>query len=335
MSEELNRPTGTPNNPPPRPAFLSTPAQPAPGSRPPGRKSNTSWIPWVLIVILGGAVIYLLQRGNKQEDNIDNLTVENVRVDSSYNSVNTEYQAALARLDDLVSKNDQMAKEINDKGGEIARLRGEIDRTLSKSNKTAADYAQAKRLIDELNRKVRGYEERIAELEGENAELTTKNTGLARERDSTVTENVGLQQKVKLGAVLHASNIRLVPIDLRRGGNKEKETTRARRVDMIRIYFDIDENRVAESGAKDLYLRIINPDGRLITSAAIGSGVTTGANGENVEYTLQKQVQLTQNERAKDVVVDWNQSDDYQRGTYQIELYNEGYQIGAGSVTLR
>lgn len=338
MSEELNRPVTGPNDPPPpppRPAFLSTPAQPAPGSKPPQRKGGMSWLPWVIVLLLGGVVVYLLQNKNKLEDTNDEVMAENVRVDSSYNSVNTEYQAALARLDDLVSKNDVMAKEINDKDGEISRLRGEIDRTLSKSNKTAADYAKAQRLIAELNRKVRGYEERIAELEGENAELTTRNTGLARERDSTVTENVGLQQKVKLGAVLHASNIRLIPIDLRRGGRKEKETTKARRVDLLRIYFDIDENRVAENGPKDVYVRIVGPDGNLVSNAAIGSGVTTGANGESISYSLQKQVMLTQNERVRDVVVDWNQSTDYQRGTYAIEIYNEGYRIGQGSVTLR
>jgi hypothetical protein len=40
-----------------------------------------------------------------------------------------------------------------------------------------------------------------------------------------------LEEKVKLGSVLHASNIRMVPIDLRRRGTKERETERARRVD--------------------------------------------------------------------------------------------------------
>ncbi len=333
MSEELNYgPQGT-NDPPQRSTFTPPPTPAA--APPPKRRNPFAWIPWVIILALGGIVIYLLQNKGKIEDQKEELLVENTRVDSSYNAVNTEYQASLARIDNLISQNEGMARELEDRNGEVARLKTEINRTLNKSNKTAADYEKARQLIKQLNSKVRGYEERIAELEAQNAELATANTTVSRERDSTLTENTGLQQKVRLGAVLHASNIRMIPIDLRRGGSKEKETTKARRVDLLRILFDIDENRVAESGPKDLYVKIIDPDGNLISNAAIGSGVTTGAGGERIDYTLQKQVMLTQNERARDVNIDWSRQEDYRRGTYRIYIYNEGYPIGSGSVALR
>lgn len=194
---------------------------------------------------------------------------------------------------------------------------------------------KARELIAKLNTRVSSYESRIAELEGQNQELTTQNSTLNEENTRMTGENTDLSQKVKLGAVLHASNIRLEAINLKRGGKKEVETSKAKRTDMLRVKFDIDENRIAENGGKEIFLKITAPDGRLLSNAAYGSGVTTMDDGQQLSYTLSKNVNLTTNTPVRDVVVDWNQDSDYQRGTYAIELYNGGFRIGGGSVVLK
>src|SRR5690606_6986722 len=134
-------------------------------------------------------------------------------------------------------------------------------------NATEADLKKARKLIASLDDKTKEYQERIAVLETENTDLSNKNTVLATERDSTVTQNIALK---KVGSVLHASNIRMIPVDLRKGGKKESETSKAKRTDLLRITFDIDENRIAESGNKDIYLRITGPDGTVLSNAAYG-----------------------------------------------------------------
>jgi len=133
---------------------------------------------------------------------------------------------------------------------------------------------------------------------------------------------------------LHASNIRLEPIHLKRGGKKEKETSKARKVDVLRIMFDIDENRIAENGTKELDVRIVDPNGSLLSNAAYGSGTTTASDGSSMNYTIMKQVALETNKPVKDVTVDWHQDSDYKKGQYQIEIYNGGDKIGSGNVTL-
>src|SRR5690606_28741633 len=198
------------------------------------------------------------------------------------------------RLDQLVTKNAEMDSMINNRDGEIAHLKKQIQDIITKSNASESDLKKARSLIATLNAKVKSYEERIAELEGENSRLSNLNEVVAQERDSAVTENIGLQQKVRMGRVLHASNIRLEPIDLRKNGRKEVGTSKAKRTDSFRVTFDIDDNRIAEDGVKDLYLRIICPDGNLLSNAAYGSGVTTTYEGQPLNYTLMKQVRLRQ-----------------------------------------
>lgn len=313
--------------------FNSQETNPQPQYQPPKRNSNTIYL--VIIGVLLVTCIYLFMSRNTVVQEKETAEMQFASSDSSRRAVEGEYSAALARLDELVSKNAQMDSMLNDRNSEVAKLKSQIDAIVRNKNATAADLGKAKRLISSLNSRVKTYEERIAELEHENSDLTNKNATLSSERDSAVTENAGLQQKAKLGAVLHASNIRMTPIDLRRGGKKEKETSRAGRVDIMRIMFDIDENRVAESGKKEIFLRITGPDGNVLSNAAYGSGVTSGADGSSINYTLLKQIDLVQNQPVKDLTIDWKQDSEYKAGSYNIEIYNDGYKVGSGRVTLK
>jgi len=341
MSQEWNNPTGS--NPQQQPQPQSTPAQPAStyqpqsaGTPPAGKpKRNNTWIYAGIIALLIGTNVYLFMNKNKISEQRQTAIVERDSAVTSRDALSTEYQAAIARLDQLNTTNAQLNNEIKDKDGSLQKLRDQLQVIMSKQRRTAQDNAKAKALIAQLNSKVESYESRIAALEGENRELTTQNTTLAEEKNQIVTENTGLQQKVKLGAVLHASNIRMEAINLRRNGTKETGTSKAKKTDMLRVIFDIDENRIAESGSKELLLRITAPDGRLLSNAAYGSGVTTTEDGQQLSYTLAKPISLTTNTPVKNVSVDWNQDSDYQRGTYAIDIYNGGFRIGGGSVTLK
>ena len=300
--------------------------------QPPKRNNTVIFI--IIIAVLLGINIYLFTSRNKVSQQRDEAYTQLDTVTVDRDNVKSEYDAALARLDLLVGKNAQLDSMVTNKESEINRLRSQIQGILSNSRATAADYSRARALVGQLNSKVKTYEERIAELEQDNTRLNKYNQTLSEERDSTVTKNIALSQKVRLGSVLHASNIRMVPIDLKRNGKKEKETSKASRVDIFRITFDIDENRIAEDGVKDLYIRIIGPGGSLLSNAAYGSGVTNTSDGQTLNYTMAKQASLQQGVPVKDIVVDWHQDSDYERGTYKIEIYNEGYKVGSGSIDL-
>lgn len=338
MSQEWNNETE--NNPgnisrqPSQPASTYKPQTTSntPAGRP---QSNNTWIFLGIIAVLVGACIYLFMSRRNTIQEVVTVTGQRDSAVSTRETLNTEYQAAIARLDQLNTTNSQLNNEIKDKDGELQKMREQLQGIMSKERRSESDNAKAKALIARLNSKVASYESRIAALEGENRKLTSDNATLTETNNQVTAENEGLQQKVKLGAVLHASNIRMEAINLRRGGSKESQTSKARKADLLRVIFDIDENRIAESGNKEVFLRITGPDGRLLSNAAYGSGVTSLEDGQQLSYTLTKQIALTTNTPVKDIVVDWNQDSDYQRGTYAIDIYNSGLRIGGGSVTLR
>lgn len=315
MSQEMNQSTTNPSNQPQTP-----------------KKDNSKMVLIIIIVLLLISNIYFIVSRNNVEGERDTARAEYNAADSSRIAVESDYNAALARLDELVTDNAEIQQELGDKNSEIAKLKREIDKIVKNKNATASELGKAKRLINELNGKVQGYEERIAALETDNQRLGQENTTLAGQRDSIDAERQNLQ---KLGSVLHVSNIRMTPMDIRRGGKKVNETSKAKRVDVMRITFDIDENRVKETAVTEFYLRITSPEGAVLSNAAYGSGVTTLDDGQSVNYTLSKMIEVPKNTNVKDVVVDWNQDSDYKRGEYKIEIYQGGFKVGSGNVTLR
>lgn len=295
-------------------------------------KKDYSKVYWAIIVVLLISNIYFIATNKKVKDQRDQVQAQFDISDSSRKAVESDYSAALVRLDELMSKNSTMEGELSNKDGEIAKLKRQIDGIIKNKNATAAELGKAKRLIGILNGKVQTYEERIAALESDNEKLGVERDILVKERDELDAERETL---AKLGSILHVSNIRMMPIDIKRGGKKITETQRARRVDVLRIMFDIDENRIKETSVTEFYLRIKGPDGNVLSNAAYGSGVTTLDDGQSINYTLSKLIEVEKATPVDDVVVDWNQDSDYKKGDYRIEIFQGGFKVGSGNVTLK
>ena len=298
-------------------------------------RKNRPIIYWVIIVLLVCACLVMFVRNNKMAS--ENAAVQkhlmaqidSVKTDRA--SLQSDFDAASAKIDQLVSQNSKLDSNLQKDKSEILALQNKIRSIMGNSSASKEDLKKARALITDLTDKTTHYEARIAELEKENTMLTNKNIVLGRERDSTVTQNIAIK---RIASVLHASNMRMEPLHIRKNGH-EKETSKAKKVDVLRIMFDIDENRVAESGPKKVYLRLVAPDGAVLSSSANGSGMMTNAKGDQISYSLMKEINLVKEQPVKDVSVDWHQDGNYDKGVYLIEIFSEGYKVGSGNVTLK
>ncbi|MGN6568591.1 MAG: hypothetical protein ACTHJ0_11590 [Flavipsychrobacter sp.] len=78
---------------------------------------------------------------------------------------------------------------------------------------------------------------------------------------------------------------------------------------------------------------ITEPDGQILPSAS--QQTMTSSDGRTISYSILKQISLTKGEPVKDLHADWHQTTKYAKGTYQIAIYNGGYVIGSGRVSLK
>lgn len=308
-------------------------------SQPP--KDNRKLIYGILIAALLGTWGYIVYDKNQSKQKIETLQTQYTSVDSARSVVEQEYNGVLARMDSLTGSNTQLQGQLAERKAEIDKLKQNIKSELSKKN---ADLSRARSMIAELNGKLNDLVAQIDELKKENQQLTTNNQQLTAERDTLTVQKTQLAQDLEstqtqkaqitdVASTLHASNINIAAINVK-GSGKEVSTSTAKRADLLRISFDLDENRIAPSGEKELYVVVTGPDGKPITIPSGGSGTfQTREEGEKV-YTTKLDVQYEQGKRTP-VSFDWKQDSRYQTGDYKIEIYHNGYKIGEGTKTLK
>ena len=310
---------------------FNTPAPGSSGSEKP--RSRNGLIYGILIAALAGTWIYMLYDKNKTNETIVQQGTQIDSISSSRDALQQEYNAANARLDDLISQNSRMDSLVKTKDKELADVKARIQSILTNKNATQAELAEARRLIEQLKTNIAGYQETIERLEGEKLVLAGERDVARKERDSVGVVKDSLNKEVSLGSVLHASNIKLQPIQVKRNG-KEVETSKAKRADMMRVIFDLDENRIAATGDKEIYVAITAPDGSPLAVEALGSGRFSLEDGTEKLYTAKKTVAYVKGEKQT-VSMDWKQNSDFKPGDYSVEIYHNGFRIGQGKVNLR
>jgi predicted nucleic acid-binding Zn-ribbon protein len=306
-------------------------------------KDNRKLIYGILIAALLLTWAYIFYDKSKTNEKVVYLETKISNVDSAKNAIEQEFLSVSAKADSLTNQNLQLQGDLADKNADIQKLKQDIGGILKKKNATAAELASAKQKIGELNGKIDGLFAEIEKLKGENlqlnnanqqlnsekTQLTTEKQGLESNLNSTKAEKKQLEEKVDVASTLHASNIAITAIKVK-GSGKETETNTAKRADLIRISFNIDENRVTPSGTKDIYVVVTGSDGKIITE---GASFNTREEGSK-QYTSKVSVNYEQN-RIIPVSFDWKQTDRYKEGDYKIEIYNNGFKIGQGVKTLK
>jgi hypothetical protein len=222
---------------------------------------------------------------------------------------------------------------------DISQKKARIQELLSKVNATQEELAQAKTLINSLNGDIEGFKTKIETLQGEKLVLKQEKDIVTNQRDQVIREYDSANEVIRakeaiidVGSTLHASNFSIRGINVSSG--KEKETTTAKRVDKLRISFDIDENRLAQSGAKNIYVCITGPTGQAIANMESGSGNFNTRDGEEKIFTQRVDFNYTQGQRQT-LSFDWSQNSSFATGNYRIEIYHNGFKIGEGTRTLK
>jgi hypothetical protein len=297
--------------------------------------NNRNILTGILIVALLATWGYIIYDKNKTKQEKQDLTAQIVNSDSSKNELQRELNDAALRLDNLKTSNVRADSLLKTKDKDIEALKSRVQTILNNKNATAAQLAEARRLIAELKGNIETYTAQIDSLKTQNVQLTEEKRQVTEERDVVKknydSANQVIKQKedvIDVGSTLHASNFSIIGIKEKSGG-KEKETTTAKRVDKLKISFDIDENRITQSGPKDIYVSITSPDGKPVVVEALGSGTFTTRDGAQLPFTKKVQINYVQGQKQP-VTVEWTQNSSFQTGNYKIEIYNNGFKIGEG-----
>jgi hypothetical protein len=109
----------------------------------------------------------------------------------------------------------------------------------------------------------------------------------------------------------------------------------AKRTHKLTICFDVLDNKIAQAGEKNVYLKITEPGGKAVGNKSTGSASFKTASGEEVMYASMATINYTG--AKQNVCMDYEEQQDkmFPPGTYMLEVYIDGNLSGAGSAVLR
>ena len=303
------------------------------------RKNFKNLIIGVLAVALVGTGSFLIVDKNKSGETIQQQQTEIATVSDQKSDVQKSFDASLARLDSMSTVNSSLQGKLTVSNKEIAKTKNEIRSILNKKNATAAELSKARNLIASLNDKITGMEQQVAQLTQDNQTLTQDKVVLTQDKEklsqdltTTTATKDSLVQKVDVASTLNASNIAITPVDVRHNG-KEKVTAIAKHVNKLVISFDVN-NRIAAPGSTDVFVCVIGPDGKPISTQALNSGTfTTREEGEKA-FTAKLPVDI-ETAKKKNVEFSFSPGDNFQQGNYTIQIYQNGFLIGEGTRELK
>jgi hypothetical protein len=254
------------------------------------------------------------------------------------------------------SQIDSMSRELNLKIEEVKKLGGDVSSyQLIKANLEADKrqlLTQKNVDIKSFDIKIKNYQSILAQkdvdiqkLKDENGLLTTQNqslnsenTGLKSEKQKLAdsinivsTKNKELTDKVTKAAALRAETINVYAISTR-GKEREGGAYKAKKLDKIRISFHLVDNPLTKQEDKEIFIRVLEPSGTIISDMAAGSGIFS-YNGQDIIYTVKKRDFYTNSHQLVEVV--YSRGQEYKQGKYSIELYCEGYKIGQGTFDVK
>jgi hypothetical protein len=290
-------------------------------------KKQGKIILWILAIIVAGLVVWIVVQRISMTKMEDALEAEKVALEQEldslmleHNNIKTIYGTlsdSLAAKDSIIRANATEIRKLLNTQYEYYKIRKKMARLQT----VAQGYVHQLDSLYTVNRELKEENERIREVvrseRGRNQEL--------------IKDKEELTQKMSEAAVLQAYGITTTAYKLTR--KKETETNKANRTDKLKICFTLAENPLIESGTKIIYIRITRPDKVVITKSKYNTFLYQG---QELSYSVREDVAYEG--KAKRLCVDWIKGDNdiaAMKGTYQVSVFFNDYEIGQGTFTLK
>jgi len=281
----------------------------------------------IVIVVLLGYIIF-------QHFNTNKLIDEKVKVEVERNGVMEDLESLQLEYQSVTTDNDTLQAEISAQQQKIEEMLVEI----KKHKGDAWTIRKLKKETETLRVIMKGYLHTIDSLNTLNIALKTENVeikgALAQEKKQTqqlLKKTEDLSEVVTKGSKLQALDLWATAIKIRSNGS-QTETDKASKAEKIKSCFVLSENQITTSGQKNIYFRIISPEGKVLTDET-SAGKTFTYEGVQGIYTMIRKVEYYN--EALDVCIYWDIPETLSPGFYIVELYLEEVLIGKTSFDMK
>lgn len=272
----------------------------------------------LLAVILGVlAFIYFRQVRNLKQDAV----FEKEMLQENINNLITD-------LDNIKVNNDSIRYNLGVERQRADSLMGKLQNERNISRSTIRKYEKELKTMRDI---MRNYVKQIDSLNRLNRSLTQENVVFRqqvtdeRTRAEVAEEKASeLNNKVKVGGIIKARNITLVALNA-----NDRVVPRASRAERLKVSFVLTANDLAASGERNVYVRLTGPDGYVMAG-----NVSSMFDFEGDKLTYSAVREIDYQNKDLEVGLFYNGAG-ITSGTYKVEVYMDGYLIGASEAYLK
>ncbi len=279
----------------------------------------------LLLASVGGNIFQLFQNRQIIIEK-EYITVQADSLSIRKQELELEYNAAIADLEQYKGRSAELDSLLAEAYTKLEEQKKQIARLIE----TKQDYQVLQQRYAELRKTANAYLERIEQLEAENKQLKHENTELSVALKQTTETNKELKGKVDVASKLKLNSISTKSLNVKNSG-KEKETDKASKTERLSITIVVDENPLATTGNKTVYVRIISPEGNVMGDVSQGVRKFTTESGSEIPYSRSVNIYYDGQKLSKNIT--WDQ-DVFSKGVYQIEIYIDGVFAGSDKITL-
>ncbi len=284
-------------------------------------KKLTATLVVAAIIVAGviGFLIYTMQKQKAESAQMLELAEMDKReMENEYEQFAMQYNEMKMQIN-----NDSLVAQLEKEQQRTEELLEELKRVKSSD---AAEIMRLKKELATLRKVLQNFVHQIDSLNRLNEELTQENSNLktqnqqAQQHISNLSsQNESLSSKVEIASQLDATGI------WAEGRNKKGKTAKKiKDVKKFVIGFRIARNVTTSTGIRSIYLRISTPTGDVLTK-----GGTFQYENRNLEYSIRKDIEYTGEEQS--VQVYWDVAEALSAGTYRVDIFADGHNIGTSS----
>lgn len=291
-------------------------------------KTNKILLITVLVLLVGaiGALVYLnYHQRNEMQELVEIIEIEKEELQEEYENLAIEFDGYSQMdiqndsLQDLLYREQQrvqdLLEELRITKVTNARRISELKKELATVRTVLKDYI---RQVDSLNAtNARLTEENII-VRAENEQVKTKNTQLTN-------LNTQLTETVTRAAMLELTDCTCTMLN-----KNDRKTRMVSQVTKLQFDYTIAKNITCERGLKDLYVRVITPNGVLMNEA---ENKRFPFESDSIAYSITQQFEYSGEQYVGTVYLPI--TEEVEKGFYTIDFFCEGNLIGSFPIQIR
>lgn len=276
----------------------------------------------MLVLALAIGFFYAIHSSSEKEQQItamqEMMEFEKQQLEKEYGKIAMELDGYTMNI-----KNDSLLSLFNQEKMRVNQLLDELKITKSTNVKRISEL---KTQLGNARSLLAKYVNEIDSLNIVNKNLTVEN-GRVKEQYYAAShtnellekEKSSLKETLSNAAIMNVSNFTVRPFD-----KKNRSADRASKITQLQINYTISKNTATKTGLKTAYLRLLAPNGKLMTKSP---DAFFTYKSKEIGYSLSKDFNYT-GDNFRDTMT-WNVEDPLELGSYKAEFYIDGNMVGA------